>query len=129
MQIFLSAFEDVPDPRARNAPYDLGELLLIAFLSMLCGSSSCTEMTPFGRAKEHSCKDFLKLKHAIPHDTFTNVFRMIDPKALDAAFNNVLVDVAALLKYGDVIAIDGKALRGAHNKTKSECIMPRHFTT
>ena len=37
---------------------------------------------------------------------------MIDPKALDAAFGKVLADIAALLKDGDVIAIDGKALRG-----------------
>jgi len=33
---------------------------------------------------------------------------MIDPKALDAAFGKVFADVAALLKDGDVIAIDGK---------------------
>lgn len=43
---------------------------------------------------------------------------MIDPKALDAAFGKVLADVAALLKDGDVIAIDGKALRGARDRTE-----------
>ena len=120
MQIFVSAFEDVPDPRASNARYDLGEVLVIAFVSVLCGSSSCAEMAAFGRAKEHVFRDFLRLKHAIPsHDTFCDVFRMIDPKALDAAFGKVLADVAALLKDGDVIAIDGEALRGARDKTES----------
>lgn len=120
MQIFLSAFEDIPDPRASNARYDLGELLVIAFVSVLCGSSSCAEMATFGRAKEHLFRDFLKLKHAIPsHDTFSDIFRMIDPKALDAAFGKVLAEVAALLKDGDVIAIDGKALRGARDKSES----------
>jgi len=44
------------------------------------------------------------------------VFRMIDPKALDAAFGRVLAEIAALLGDGDVIAIDGKALRGARDK-------------
>jgi hypothetical protein len=34
MQIFLSAFDDVPDPRASNARHDLGELLVIAFFSI-----------------------------------------------------------------------------------------------
>ncbi|WP_332872503.1 ISAs1 family transposase [Pontibaca salina] len=77
-------------------------------------------MAAFGRAKKHLFRDFLKLKHAIPsHDTFSDVFRMIDPKALDAAFGRVLADVAALLKDGDVIAIDGKALRGARDKTEN----------
>ena len=120
MQIFLSAFDEVPDPRASNTRHDLGELLVIAFVSVLCGSSSCAEMAAFGRAKESLFRDFLRLKHAIPsHDTFSEVFRMIDPKALDAAFGKVLADVAALLKDGDVIAIDGKALRGARDKTES----------
>ena len=44
---------------------------------------------------------------------------MIDPKALDAAFSKVLAEVAALLQDGDVIAIDGKALRGARGKSES----------
>jgi predicted transposase YbfD/YdcC len=60
------------------------------------------------------------LKHAIPsHDTFSTVFRMIDPKAVAAAFGRVLGDVAALLQEGDVVAIDGKALRGARGKGES----------
>ncbi len=71
MQIFLSAFEEVPDPRASNSRHDLRELLVIAFVSVLCGSTSCAEMAAFGRAKERLFRDFVKLKHAIPsHDTF-----------------------------------------------------------
>ena len=66
MQTFLSAFQTVPDPRASNARHDLGELLVIAFVSVLCGSTSCAEMAAFGRAKVRLFRDFLKLKHAIP---------------------------------------------------------------
>ena len=116
----LSAFEDLPDPRAENTRHDLGELLVIAFVSVLCGATSCAEMAAFGRAKESVFRGFLKLKHAVPsHDTFSAVFRMIDPKALDAAFGRVLADVAALLRDGDVIAVDGKALRGARDAGES----------
>jgi len=99
MHIFLSAFDDVPDPRAENARHDLGELLVIAFVSVLCGATSCAEMSAFGRAKESIFRDFLKRKHAIPsHDTFSTVFQMIDPKALDAAFGQVLADLTALAR-------------------------------
>jgi hypothetical protein len=120
MDIFLSAFDDIPDPRADNARHDLCELLVVAFVAVLCGATSCAEMADFGRAKEHVFRGFLKLKHAIPsHDTFSTVFRMIDPKALDAAFGRVLVAIAAVLGDGDVIAIDGKALRGARDKGQS----------
>jgi predicted transposase YbfD/YdcC len=120
MQIFLSAFDDIPDPRADNARHDLGELLVIAFVDVLCGATTCAGMATFGRAKESLFRDFLNLKHAIPsHDTFSTVFRMLDPKALDAAFGKLLADVSALMRDGDVIAIDGKALRGARGKAES----------
>jgi hypothetical protein len=44
MQIFLSAFDDIPDPRAGNARHDLGEILVVAFVAVLCGATSCAEM-------------------------------------------------------------------------------------
>ena len=44
MDIFLSVFDDVPDPRAENARHDLGELLVIAFISVLCGATICAEV-------------------------------------------------------------------------------------
>ena len=91
MDIFLAAFDDIPDPRADNARHDLCELLVVGFVAVLCGATSCAEMANFGREKEHVFRGLLKLRHAIPsHDTFSAVFRMIDPKALDAAFGRVL---------------------------------------
>ena len=120
MEIFLAAFDDVPDPRADNARHDLCELLVVAFVAVLCGATSCAQMADFGRAKEHVFRGFLKLKHAIAsHDTFSSVFGMIDPKALDAAFGRVLAQITALIGAGDVIAIDGKALRGACDRGQS----------
>src|SRR5262249_1107999 len=62
-------------------------------------------------------KRFLKLKHGIPsHDTFSTVFRMLDPKALDAAFGRLTATLVAALAKGGVIAIDGKSLKGAYEK-------------
>ena len=91
MDIFLAAFDDIPDPRAGNARHDLCELLVVGFAVGLCGATSCAEMANFGGGKEHVFRSFLKLRHAIPsHDTFSTVFRMIDLKALDAAFGRVL---------------------------------------
>jgi hypothetical protein len=120
MDIFLAAFDDIPDPRADNARHDLCELLVVSFVAVLCGATNCAGMANFDRAKEHVFRDFLKLRQSIPsHDTFSTVFRMIDPKALDAAFGRVLAQIAVLLGDGDVIAIDGKALRGARDKGQS----------
>ena len=44
---------------------------------------------------------------------------MRDPNALDAAFGKVLAEVAALLREGEVSAIDGKAMRVARGKAES----------
>ena len=83
----------------------------------------------FGRAKERVFRGFLKLTCATqPHDFFQDVFRMIGPKALDVAFGKVMANVAALLKDGDVIAIDGKApdvLRRDPSKTSPSIKLKR----
>jgi len=53
MEFFLTAFDDVSDPRASNSRHDLCELLVVAFVAVLCGTTSCAEMAAFGRSKEH----------------------------------------------------------------------------
>jgi predicted transposase YbfD/YdcC len=117
MQLFLTAFESVPDPRAENTRHDLVEILIIAFIAVLCGAQNCSEMAEFGRAKIKLFKRFLKLRHGIPsHDTFSTVLRMLDAKALDAAFGRLTASLVAALAKGGVIAIDGKSLKGAYDK-------------
>ena len=51
MQLFIAAFESVPDPRAENVRHDLVEILIVAFVAVLCGAQGCSEMAEFGRAK------------------------------------------------------------------------------
>ena len=128
MQLFIRAFESVPDPRAENTRHDLVEILVIAFLAVLCGATACSEMSAFGRTKFNFLKRFLTLKHGIPsHDTFSNVFRVIDPKALDAAFGALTATLLGALAKGGVIAIDGKSLKGAHDKGRA--YMPAMMVT
>ena len=64
-------------------------------------------------------RDEIWRTHGIPsHDTFSTVLRMLDPKALDAAFGKLAATLAAALAKGGVIAIDGKSLKGAYDKGK-----------
>jgi predicted transposase YbfD/YdcC len=128
MQLLLSAFQSVPDPRAPNKQHDLAELLAIAFVAVLCGAAGCNDMSEFGLSKFKFFKRFLKLKHGIAsHDTFTTVLRIIDPKALDAAFGSLTATLMKALAEGGVIAIDGKSLKGAYDK--GEEYMPRMMVT
>lgn len=128
MQPLMSVLKNVPDPRAENKRYDLVDLLAIAFVAVLCGATNCCEMAAFGRTKHKFLKRFLKLEHGIPsHDTFSNVLRMLDPKALDAAFSTLTATLMKALEDGGAIAIDGKSLRHAYDKGMA--YMPRMMVT
>ena len=117
MQLFLTAFEGVPDPRAENTRHDLADVLVIAFVAVLCGAQHCSEMAAFGRAKFKCFRRFLSLRGGIPsHDTFSTILRMIDPKALDASFATLTAKLVAALGANGVIAVDGKSLNGAYDK-------------
>ena len=51
------------------------------------------------------------------HDTFGRVFAiMIDTKAFGECFTNWMKDISELTK-NEIIAIDGKYLKGAKNET------------
>lgn len=114
MRGFISIFRDVEDPRAENARHDLLELLFIALAAVLCGAENCADMAEFGLAKEDVLREVLRLEHGIPsHDTFSRVFRLMDPMAFEAAFRRFMAAFAGSKRLKGVVAIDGKALKGA----------------
>ena len=88
MDQFVACWDDVDDPRTGNANrHDFYELLMIALCTVLCGGQSAVDMGPFARAKEPFLRGFLKLEHGLPsHDTFSRVFRLLDPSQFRTAF-------------------------------------------
>lgn len=119
MRQFREAFRSLPDPRAGNARHDLLEVLFIALAAVLCGAVSCSEMEEFGYSKEGLLRLVLRLEHGIPsHDTFSRVFRLLNPCAFEAAFRRFMAAFAKAngLKLTGVVAIDGKAVRGAYER-------------
>ena len=119
MEAFLSYFSVVPDPRALNAQHELSEILFIALAAMLCGARTCTDMALFGRAKEDALREVLRLPHGIPsHDTFSGVFRRLDPDAFEKAFRRFAQNFGKGLPAG-IVAVDGKAIRRAFDKGRA----------
>jgi predicted transposase YbfD/YdcC len=119
MERFRKAFLRLPDPRAGNARHDLLEVLVIALVAMLCGAESCSDMADFGQSKEGLLRLFLRLEHGIPsHDTFSRVFRLLQPEAFEKAFRRFMAAFAKAngFKLTGVVAVDGKALRGAYER-------------
>ena len=90
--------------------HDLNEMLVIALLSALTGGRTCVDIEDFGCAAEPRLRTFLKLENGIPsHDTFSRLFRKLDPAGLQKALLRLAQDWAGEL--GDVVAVDGKVLR------------------
>ncbi|MEJ1967189.1 MAG: ISAs1 family transposase [Rhizomicrobium sp.] len=127
LDTFHDCFGDLVDPRADNARHELVEIVFIALLATLCGATSCSDMEEFGLAKEPLLRTILTLEHGIPsHDTFSRVFRLLDPAAFEVAFGRFMQTFGASAKLGKtkgVVAVDGKSLRRAYEVGQSH--MPR----
>lgn len=109
----LKYFAELKDLRVeRNREHLLEEILLIAIAAVLSGAESWNDIEDYGRAKQTWLKTFLRLPGGIPsHDTFNRVFAALDPEELERSFA-VWVGSIVRLTAGEVVAIDGKALRG-----------------
>ena len=86
---------------------------------MLCGGEDCYDVDVFGRAKRPFLRQFLRLKHGSPsHDTFSRVFRQLDPKPFQVCFIHFMERFAR--GFDGVIAIDGKTLRGSFDRASGQ---------
>jgi predicted transposase YbfD/YdcC len=108
---FVACWDELDDPRTGNAArHDFCELLVIAFCAVLCGGQSAVDMALFARAKEPFLRKFLTLQNGLPsHDTFSRLFRLLDPEQFRATFQRFMACFSVAIQ--GVVAIDGKVLR------------------
>jgi predicted transposase YbfD/YdcC len=119
MEGFAAVFEDLDDPRTGNAArHDLLEILLIALCTVLCGGQTAVDMAEFAEAKEEFLREFLTLANGLPsHDTFSRIFRLLDPEQFSGCFGRFMARFAA--EHG-VIAIDGKVSRRSFDRASGK---------
>jgi hypothetical protein len=117
---FAACFEGLEDPRSDNAAlHDFHTLLIIAFCPVLCGGQGCVDMALFASAKEPFLREFLDLKNGPPsHDTFSRLFRRLDPEQFRAAFQRFMIAFSEACQ--GVIAIDGKVLRRSFDRASKK---------
>jgi len=113
---FRIALDRLPDPRSGNAQrHELLDVVVIALTASICGAESCVDFAHFGRDRRALFGEFLALRNGIPsHDTFSRVFRLLDPAAFAACFSAFLDDLGA--DGTGVVAIDGKTLRRSFDR-------------
>jgi predicted transposase YbfD/YdcC len=117
---FAACWEDLDDPRTGNAAlHDFNELLMIALCSVLSGGQGAVDMGLYARAKEPFLRGFLKLSNGLPsHDTFSRLFRRLDPEQFRAAFQRFMTKFSGQCQ--GVVAIDGKVLRRSFDRASSK---------
>src|SRR5262249_62034391 len=85
----------------------------LAVCATLGNANGWADIERFGKAKFDFFRTFLDLPNGIPsHDTFGRVFARLDPAALLACIQQWL-DALGAAVAGEVVAIDGKTLRGS----------------
>ena len=110
-------FASLQDPRIdRTKLHQLLDILVIAICAIICGADDWVEVELFGNAKLAWLRTFLELPHGIPsHDTFGRVFARLDAEQFQQCFLAWIQAVSEITR-GQVIAIDGKVLRGSCNR-------------
>jgi predicted transposase YbfD/YdcC len=115
---FRKHFHCIKDPRRPNTRHLLHDIILIALCALISGADSWTQVAEYGRSKLGWFKEFLELPHGIPsHDTFGRLFARLEPKGFHDFFTRWVRELSASLQ-GKTIAIDGKTLRGSHDRAQ-----------
>ena len=115
----MSIFGTIDDPRSHiNQQHDIVDILLIGIISVICGAETWKQMVEFSSSKEVFLRKFLKLENGIPsEDTINRLFSSIDSHQFESCFTEWVNSISQITK-GQVIAIDGKTIRGAKSKGK-----------
>lgn len=116
MSMIAACFAEVPDPRTGNAVrHNFLDVLTIALTASVCGAETCVDFADFAADRETLFRSFLKLDYGLPsHDTFSRLFRLIEPAQFNSAFSAFLDQLGE--KGAGVLAIDGKTLRRSFDK-------------
>jgi predicted transposase YbfD/YdcC len=114
-------FRILPDPRrAGKVQHPLINLIVMAVCAVIAGADDFSEIAAFAKERRDWFAKFLDLSSGVPsHDTFSRVFRVLDP----LKFQTCLVKwVTALheLTQGQIIAIDGKVVREAFARSTDQ---------
>ena len=120
LEQFGACWEGLEDPRNGNAVlHDFHELLMIALCCVLCGGQGAVDMALFAEAKEPFLRGFLTLAKGLPsHDTFSRLFRNLDPDQFRDSFQRFMAHFSEQLQ--GVVAIDGKVLRRSFDRASGK---------
>jgi predicted transposase YbfD/YdcC len=104
----------IHDPRViGRTDHDLVDVLVLALCAVMAGAEGWDDIEDWGVENESMLRQYLRLRNGIPgHDTIRRVFEVLEPKEVERRFADWVSHVCPALE-GQVIAIDGKSVRGS----------------
>lgn len=110
-------FETIPDPRISRARlHKLSDILLMTVIGVLCGANGWKEVHLICFSLEDWLTKLLGLENGIPsEDTFRRVIERIPAKLFQSIFVDWVNSIADL-ESGEIVAIDGKRIRGSFDR-------------
>ena len=124
----VETLDRLEDPRVdRTKLHNLTDILVLSVLAVICGADSFVAIALFGQLNEAWLRTFLALPHGIPsHDTLGRVFARLDAARFEEGFRDWVQDTFALTN-GQVVPIDGKSVRGSHDRGRG--LGPLHLVS
>jgi predicted transposase YbfD/YdcC len=121
IECIVEHFDGLDDPRvARTRRHPLINILVIGLAGVAAGASGWEGLEQFAASRKDWLRTFLDLPHGTPSaDTIRRVFASLNPRAFEECFRNVIAEFARSVA-GEVVAIDGKSLRGAIKQAGSK---------
>lgn len=125
------AFAPLDDPRqAGKVEHHLMDILMLTLCGLVSGAQSYTDIVEMSchRVEWFRTELGMALPNGIPsHDTFSSVFRMLDPMTFKECFLRWMGAADIPLKPGTQVNIDGKTLRRSHQRSKG--VKPLHLVS
>lgn len=115
-------FESLEDPRSSiNRHHPLISVVVIALMAVLSGADGPTAIRKWAESKSELLRRVLDLPKGMPSkDVFRRVLMALDPQAFQACFvswlESLQVDSGSGASERRTMAIDGKCLRGSHDR-------------
>lgn len=113
-RLVIYPFASLPDPRmARTQRHSLLSIVLVALAAVLSGANGWEEIEEFGRSRLDWLRQLVPMPNGSPSaDVIRRVFSALNPHCFEACFRRWVAALSEALQ-GEVVAIDGKALRGS----------------
>ena len=114
---FTEYFGNLKDPRqSAKISYPLFDVLFLAVCGIIAGAEGWEDIENFGEAHFDWFQKKGLFKDGLPvHNTIARIVSRLDPIEFQASFTNWMQAISERSE-GELIAIDGKDLRGSYNR-------------